>query len=139
MAERTSKTLARRPPNNNHEESDNNHEEEDERRRGRKRKRLSLSADRWENQGVGDWRGETLARLQILIKLDADADGLFVAVYATPAFIVPDSRLAPPERLSGSQGRVASGTMNRKWGARLLSDFWSAVISWHPSRSARAT
>ena len=32
-------------------------------------------------------------------------------------------------RFSGIQGRVASGTMNEKWGARLLTDFWSAVIS----------
>jgi hypothetical protein len=30
---------------------------------------------------------------------------------------------------TGIQGRVASGTMNEKWGARLLADFWSAVIS----------
>ena len=37
---------------NNHEESDNNHEEDEERLEGRKRRRLSLSADRCENQGA---------------------------------------------------------------------------------------
>ena len=37
---------------NNHEESDNNHEEEEERLEGSKRRRLSLSADRCENQGA---------------------------------------------------------------------------------------
>ena len=37
---------------NNHEESDNNHEEEEERLGGRKRRRLSLSADRCENQAA---------------------------------------------------------------------------------------
>src|SRR6185295_17533167 len=35
-----------------HEESDNNHEEEEERLGGRKSRRLSLSADRCENQGA---------------------------------------------------------------------------------------
>jgi F0F1-type ATP synthase membrane subunit b/b' len=37
---------------NNHEESDNHHEEEEERLAGRKGRRLSLSADRCENQGA---------------------------------------------------------------------------------------
>jgi hypothetical protein len=37
---------------NNHQGSDNNHGEEDERLEGRKRRRLSLSADRCENQGA---------------------------------------------------------------------------------------
>jgi hypothetical protein len=32
--------------------ADNNHEEEEERLKGRKRRRLSLSADRSENQGA---------------------------------------------------------------------------------------
>jgi hypothetical protein len=38
-----------------------------------------------------------------------------------------------------SHGREPNGTMNGKCGARLLTDFWSAVTSSHPSRSARAT
>jgi hypothetical protein len=37
-------------------------------------------------------------------------------------------RADPVARLSGIQGRVASGTMNGKWGERLLIDLWSAVI-----------
>jgi hypothetical protein len=36
----------------NHEESDNHHEEQEERLEGRKGRRLSLSADRCENQGA---------------------------------------------------------------------------------------
>ena len=38
-----------------------------------------------------------------------------------------------------AQGRLASGTMNGKKGARLLIDFRSSVTSSHPSGSARAT
>jgi hypothetical protein len=41
-----------RESDNNHEENDNNHEEEEKRLEGRKRGRLSLSADRCENQGA---------------------------------------------------------------------------------------
>src|SRR2546426_12498400 len=44
--------LKRRASDDNHEESDNHHEEEEERLEGRKRRRLSLSADRCENQGA---------------------------------------------------------------------------------------
>jgi hypothetical protein len=40
----------------------------EERLEGRKRRRLSLSADRCENQELSDWRGATLARVRILIK-----------------------------------------------------------------------
>src|SRR5262245_18774132 len=55
MAKRTSKTsakVAKKAADNNHEESDNNHEEDEQRLEGRNRRRLSLSADRCENQGA---------------------------------------------------------------------------------------
>ena len=52
----------------NHEENDNNHEEDEERLEGRKRRRLSLSADRCTIKELSDWRGETLARIRILIR-----------------------------------------------------------------------
>jgi hypothetical protein len=52
--------------------SDNSHEESDShkegRLEGRKRRRLSVCADRCENQELGDWRGEMLARVRTLIK-----------------------------------------------------------------------
>ncbi len=58
-----------RASDNNHEESDNNHEEEEERLEGRKRRRLSPSRliDARIKE-LSDWRGETLARIRMLIK-----------------------------------------------------------------------
>ena len=44
--------------------------------------------------------------------------------------------LAKPHRI---YGKLASGTTNGKWGARLLIDLWSAVTSLQPSCSANAT
>jgi hypothetical protein len=56
------------PSDNHHEESDNHHEEDEERRRGRKRGRLSLSAVDARIEELSDWRGETLARVRMLIQ-----------------------------------------------------------------------
>lgn len=55
---------------------------------------------------------------------------LFGTVYATPE--LHSSLTADWLHLIGTpgiQGMVASGTMNGKWGARLLTDLWSAVTS----------
>ena len=47
---------------------DHNHEEDEERIEGRKGRGLSLSADRARIKELGDWRGETLARIRTLIR-----------------------------------------------------------------------
>jgi len=58
---------------NQHEESDDNLEEDEDQREGRKRRRLSLSADRREDQGARRLAGRDLARIRALIR-EADPE-----------------------------------------------------------------
>jgi len=92
------------------------------------------------SQLATSWPAGPIIDTQVIYRLEPDGGGTRVFFehsgfdmshpWGEQAFRWATSRVWLGENArSCIQGSVASGTMNGKWGARLLTDFWSAVIS----------